>query len=612
MCAINGFNFAAPDIIRQMNARTNHRGPDQTNVLVEEGISLGHNRLSIIDLSVAAGMPMESHDGRYVIVYNGELYNYLALRDELAAGYPFRTASDTEVILAAYARWGVGALERFNGMFAFAVWDRQKKELTVARDQAGIKPLYYYWQDGRFIFSSEIKAILEHPAVPRRLSAPALNHYLRALYVPGPLTMFSGINKLLPGQTARLKAGELTIEPYCVPSPAPALTGSSGQMAELVARTIDEAVRRQLVSDRPVGVYLSGGIDSSVVLDAMSRERSRIDTFSVGYDLLPGENADKFNQDFIQAGRTARHYGTRHHEVLVSPKDVIELFEKTVWHMDEPISKPNAIAMMKLAHFVKPTATVVLGGDGGDELFGGYDRYRLSRYADIYQRLVPGFVRRPLRRSALLRQLDTPAGIDRYALFMFQKEAAVERVLKPPYFNGGGTHDFFGQRFLPPGRAQSFGDSFMRADRQSWLVDDSLALTDKMTMSGGVEARVPFLDRAVVELADRIPLKRKVHLGEGKAILKAAYRHRLPPELFGGVKRGWYAPGAKWLRRQEIYELASGLLAPEYNRETADLFAWGRLRHDLAAHRQKQGYHATMLYAVMTFQAWARAYRINI
>ena len=379
MCAINGFNFAAPDIIRQMNARTNHRGPDQTNVLVEEGISLGHNRLSIIDLSVAAGMPMESHDGRYVIVYNGELYNYLALRDELAAGYPFRTASDTEVILAAYARWGVGALERFNGMFAFAVWDRQKKELTVARDQAGIKPLYYYWQDGRFIFSSEIKAILEHPAVPRRLSAPALNHYLRALYVPGPLTMFSGINKLLPGQTARLKAGELTIEPYCVPSPAPALTGSSGQMAELVARTIDEAVRRQLVSDRPVGVYLSGGIDSSVVLDAMSRERSRIDTFSVGYDLLPGENADKFNQDFIQAGRTARHYGTRHHEVLVSPKDVIELFEKTVWHMDEPISKPNAIAMMKLAHFVKPTATVVLGGDGGDEDADDGDELRETR-----------------------------------------------------------------------------------------------------------------------------------------------------------------------------------------------------------------------------------------
>ncbi|HYC83416.1 MAG TPA: asparagine synthase (glutamine-hydrolyzing), partial [Candidatus Paceibacterota bacterium] len=283
MCAINGFNFKDPELIKAMNALTGHRGPDATRVYEGRGITLGHNRLSIIDISDQSAQPMKNTKGNLAIVFNGEIYNFQELRKELA-GYPFKSSGDTEVILAAYEKWGKECVKKFNGIFAFAIWDEERQELFVARDPMGVKPLYYSWDNGRFVFSSEIKAISEHRDM-RRLNRDAFNRYLRVLYVPEPLTMIEGIYKLPAASYGAVTNGKLSIERYWQPGPPEYLRLSREELAGMVRKEVTSSVKRQMISDRPLGVYLSGGIDSSVVLHSMSELRKDIDTFSVGFEL---------------------------------------------------------------------------------------------------------------------------------------------------------------------------------------------------------------------------------------------------------------------------------------------------------------------------------------
>ncbi|MCE9643676.1 asparagine synthase (glutamine-hydrolyzing) [Candidatus Parcubacteria bacterium] len=608
MCAINGFTWRDEALAERMNAVTAHRGPDATDTFIEEGISFGHNRLAIIDLSPRSAQPMTDASGRYTLVFNGQIYNFKELKAELS-DYPFRSEGDTEVILAAYIRWGKKAVERFNGMFALAIWDRENKELFLARDHAGIKPLYYAETERGLIFSSEIKGILEYD-LPRRLNMEAFGRYLRLLYAPGPETMFEGIFKLPAGSRALYKDGKLSIETYWdVHNGVKTDSLTSAEWRRRVAAQVDASVAMQLVSDRPIGIYLSGGIDSSVVLDAVSRIRSNVDTFSVGFELGEGEQSERFNADFDLARRTAAHYGTNHHEVVMTTTDAAELFERAVWHLDQPVANATILPMFKLAAFTKDKATVVLGGDGGDELFGGYERYRLSLAASRYQKYVPGVLRSLLSFHPTLSKLNTPPGPARIALFMAEKEEAVRRLLAPG-IELPNLKEVFAPHLVHDTR--NFEDAFMEADRKTWLVDEAFAMADSMSMSAGVESRPPLLDVDMIELSARMPLSEKVSLRNTKVVLKEAFRGRLPAYLFNEPKRGWFSPGAKWLRREPFKSFAREVLSESYYPPTAALFNWTEISRMLEEHTEAKAYHLNQLWAVLTFQVWAKLYKISL
>src|SRR3989344_3524976 len=566
MCAINGFNWNDEELAKKMNVVPSHRGPDGTRVWSDGAITLGHNRLAIIDLDQRANQPMANASDNLVITYNGELYNYKELKSQL--DYPWKTESDTEVILAAYEKWGAKMLEKFNGIFAFAIRDKNKLELFVARDRSGIKPLYYYLEGNKFIFSSEIKAILEHD-IPRKLDHDAYAHYMTVLFTPGPFTLFKNIKKFPPSHFATLKDGKLNLTHYSHSNSHLGIGSPSGAKEGNLKSIIETAVQRQLVSDRPVGLYLSGGIDSSVVLACMRKVTADVDTFSVGFELADSEQSEKFNADFELARRSAEFFKTRHHEVLLPREGLIENLEKAIWHLDEPLGNATVIPQLVLAEFTKQFATVALTGDGGDELFGGYPRYQKSRWLDS----TP-FLSNP---------------ISRFAKFMFQSDSPVLP---------DKTREFFEQNF--PRGSGNVTAQLMNIDRQTWLIDEALLRTDKMNMASGVEARVPFLDEEVITFAASIPVREKLSRG-GKGILKDAFESELPSYLLAQPKRGFFAPAAKWLRRPEFIELAHELFRdkPEFIKL-------------LDEHISKRAYHAPIIWAELAFQIWVKKFKVEI
>ena len=597
MCAINGIAGGKGKddeaLISAMNSATAHRGPDGSRALFDEGATLGFNRLAIIDLSERAMQPMTDALSRYTIVFNGEIYNYKELKAQLSE-YPFKTESDTEVILAAYSRWGDAAFARLNGMFALAVWDKTEKRLILARDAVGVKPLYYYFENGRLVFSSEIKAILE-AGIPRTLNHEAFGHYLRLMYVPQAMTMFEGIRKLPPAHTLSYHDGEIDIRPFKGAWPPAPAVDSYEEAREEVRRTVEGAVQRQLVSDRPVGLYLSGGIDSSVILASASKTHPAINTYSVGFELGEGEEPEKFNADSELAKRTAQHFGATHHEFLLSSNDVLGLFNQAVRYLDEPVGNATALSQLFLAQKVKPTATVVLTGDGGDELFGGYERYRLSLVAEQFGWLMP------FSQKAQLK------GIERFSQLMFQKDAELLRILgnyKLPDTKALFKEDFAGVAHTT--------DVLMRVDEKNWLVDEALVRGDKMSMAASVEARVPLLDLEVRALLHSLPLSHKVTPLSTKKILKDAFAAALPQEVLSAPKRGWFSPGAKWLRHPNFVKFADEAFSESYAPAISPLLNLKGIRTMWEAHREKREYHYTILFALLVFLEWAREYKVSL
>jgi asparagine synthase (glutamine-hydrolysing) len=608
MCAINGFTGEDAALLAAMNAATAHRGPDGSGAFVGDGVSLGHNRLAILDLRPEAGQPMSTPDGRFTIVFNGEIYNFADLKAELS-GYVFRTTGDTEVVLAALATWGEAALPKLSGMFALALLDRRDGSLLLARDRAGVKPLYYSRDGGRLIFSSEMKAILA-AGVPRTIDRDALDAYLRLGYVPGTDTMLASVKKLAPGHRLRWRAGVAEISRFAPDAPAP-VDRPFAESARAVEAAVDAAVRRELVADRPVGIYLSGGIDSSVVLDAASRVHPGISTFSVGFELDADEEPDRFNADAALAERTAKIYGAAHQTFYVGAGEVLPALALAARHLDEPVSNPTVAPMALLAARVKSTGVAVaLVGDGGDELFGGYERYRWSARADLYQKL-PGAARRALALGVpALAKLDDAPGVGRYARFHFIKEPLVREVSGEAYRGGEGFRASFAERFLSGADAENgdFGRAFMSADRRSWLVDEALLRGDKMSMSHGLEIRVPLLDDLVADEADRTPTAHKVGIFGTKRVLKEAFRSRLPSFLLSQQKRGWFSPGAKWLRRGPVADLARAALLPGFHAPTDPLFDWPAVSRMLEAHVSKERYLFPSLWGLLAFRLWAREF----
>lgn len=617
MCAINGVTTNDYARVERMNEATKHRGPDGSRIWEGNGVTLGHNRLAIIDLSDRALQPMKSASGKLSIVFNGELYNYRELKEELSAnGCKFNTESDTEVLLTAFETWGEAMFPKLRGMFAFGIWNETTETLTLARDHMGIKPLYFREKDGVLAFSSELTAFTRENNV---LDLTALFLYLEFQYVPSPHTLVQGIEKLAPGHVLMYSKGTRTMRRYYIPengtgvpeeNNAPSL-GTSRMLYE----TIDEAVDRQLVSDRPIGMFLSGGLDSSIVLHHMSLHTPHIRTFSVGFEMVSGaeHEYEKFNADAHLAERTATHYGAKHTTYTLALSDVQNNLESILASLDEPVANPTAVAQHFLSRKVREDGVVVaLGGDGGDELFLGYTRHRMLMAAQYFQKL-PRTVQKILTQmNPRMKKLMTPLGAPFHVDIMANKEKTVTSLLKYDLSPYAVAQNYFNNRYAALGGTHNPIEAFMYVDRATWLPDESLHRSDRTSMAHGLELRVPLIDLSVVTVADRISGNKKVTPFEGKQFLRNTYRPHLPAYLFSQPKRGWVSPGAKWLRDPKVHAFVKDALSSGYYSGLDALFDWEAVQVQLCDHVEKKGYHLYPLWNILAIQVWARKNNITL
>ena len=526
MCGIYGLfqrDGARADagLLTRMGDVIVHRGPDDSGSLADGPCAIGMRRLSIIDLA-GGHQPICSADGRIAIVCNGEIYNYRELRSELvAAGQIFRTNSDSEVLLHGYAAWGEAVLDRLNGMYGFAIWDGRSRTLLVGRDRLGIKPIYYLDDGRRVAFASEAKALLELPGVEREMDPAALRSYLELGYVPAPLSMFKGIRKLPIGGLLRVSAAGVSVRSTWTPPTEVDRGVSESEWIARVRSQLERSVRMQMVSDVPIGAFLSGGIDSSAVLAFMARQSDLpVRTYSIGFE---GGAAERFYNELDHAREMATRFQTDHHEILVRP-DVVSLLPRLLWHMDEPIADSAFVTTYLVAQFARRDVKVILSGVGGDELFGGYRRYMGERYLS-YLNWMPDFAVSAASRVASLLPADRHSKWLNYARLArnFMESAQlpfVERyrsyvgVFSPDEARQLQRHssrerfDALGAAFEAVGGEDALARMFA-VDALTQLPDDLLMLTDKMTMATSLECRVPLLDHQLVELASGFPRKSK-------------------------------------------------------------------------------------------------------
>lgn len=609
MCAINGVTQNDEALVARMNEATRHRGPDGSRIWSGRGITLGHNRLAIIDLSDAALQPMKSTDGRYVIVFNGEIYNYRELRAELETSYTFTTQSDTEVLIASYAKWGEEMFPKLRGMFAFGIWDNQKNSLLLARDHMGIKPLYYSFENGVLMFSSEMPAILEGKK-QRALDIQSVGFYLSMEYVPGPRSLVMDVSKLQPGHLLRYQAGAMSISSFLEPLPKKAQISSHE-----VYSTIDQAVKRQMVSDRPIGAYLSGGFDSSIVVHHMAKHSPHTRTYSVDFEAVKGEEGEsaKFNADAELAKRTSAFYGTEHKILTVTLDDIRNNAEHMLASVSEPIANSTALTQFLLSDFVRKDGVVVaLGGDGGDELFGGYTRHRIAVGAYLYQQLPLRMQRLGARVSARVGKLSTPFYTPLHRALMVKDEKKIHPFLRRELSINRNVVKYFDALYADPMFTDMHPiDVFMNVDRRTWLPDECFIRSDYASMAHGLELRIPLLDNDVVRMADQISIWKKTLPHQGKRIIRQTYRTYLPPHLYHEPKRGWLSPAAKWFRDPAINTLAKNVFSSSYYDGLDNLFDWGKVQDILDAHVEKRGYYLYPLWNIMALQIWARKHKVT-
>lgn len=577
MCGIHGFfqlDGARADarLLARMGDVTVHRGPDDAGVFADGPCAIGMRRLSIIDL-VGGHQPISTADGGLTIVCNGEIYNYRELRDELiAAGHRFRTQSDSEVLLQGYAAWGEAVFERLNGMYGFAIWDARSRTLLVGRDRLGIKPIYYLNDGRRVAFASEAKALLALPGVDREIDRTALSCYLELGYVPAPLSMFKGIQKLPIGGLMRIGAAGVTVRSTWVPPTEVDQSVSEADWVGRVRTQMERSVTMQMVSDVPIGAFLSGGIDSSAVLAFMARTSDQpVRTYSIGFD---GGPAERFYNELDNARQVAQLFNTDHHEIMVRP-DVVSLLPRLLWHMDEPIADSAFVTTYLVAQFARKDVKVILSGVGGDELFGGYRRYMGEQYLR-YVNWMPDLARRAAARAAGWLPADRHSrwlNYSRLARNFLQTAQLpfVERYRSyVGVFSPAEAHDL--QREASTRRFDALASAFetaggedvlarmFAADALTQLPDDLLQLTDRMTMATSLECRVPLLDHELVELAAQIPARVKLAGGEMKGLMKKALADVLPREVLHRPKRGFGAPMGAWMK-DELAQLLGGALS---------------------------------------------------
>jgi asparagine synthase (glutamine-hydrolysing) len=601
------------NLVHRMCDVIRHRGPDDEGIHVEPGVGLGMRRLSIIDLATGH-QPIHNETQTVWVVFNGEIYNYRELRGELEArGHAFYTSSDTETIVHAYEEWGEDAFGRLRGMFGIALWDASSRTLVLARDRAGIKPLHYIEHGGRLYFGSEIKSLLEAGAVDRRVNLEALDHFLAFLYTPRDTSIFDGVRKLPPGHVLTWRDGRAEVREYWRIAPQEPFTGTEDEAVEALRGVLKDAVRSHMVSDVPLGAFLSGGVDSSAVVAFMAEASDRpVRTFSIGFD------EPQFDE-LEHARAVARHFGTEHHEFVVKP-DGLAILDRLVWHFDEPFADSSAIPTWYVSEIARRHVTVVLSGDGGDELFGGYDRYVPHPRVARFDRLaLPG-----LRRAAGLVWPLLPHGargknflrhvaqdeegryLDSIALFQRDERAAlyapdVRAALDSPGRRGRHPALHF-DRF----RGLPLHSRMMRVDFETYLPEDVLTKVDRMSMAHSIESRVPLLDNHVIDFAAALPARFKIRDGRRKHVLKRALAPLLPAGILDRRKQGFGVPLGVWFRGG-LTDLFSDVLNAPRTRQRGYFeprFVDRLIREHLSGRRD----HSLRLWQLLVFELWHREY----
>ena len=599
-------------LLRRMCGAIRHRGPDDEGLHVEPGVGLGMRRLAIIDLATGH-QPIHNEDATVWVVFNGEIYNYRALRHELTGlGHRFTTVSDTETIVHAYEEWGESAFARLRGMFAIALWDRREETLWLARDRVGIKPLHYTVVDDRLYFGSEIKSLLEVDAFEPTLDLEGLDHYLSFLYTPRDASIFEGVRKLPPGHVLRWRRGTFQTRCYWELPAEERVPPSEETAIETLREILRDAVRSHLMSEVPLGAFLSGGIDSSLVVGLMADAMDRpVQTFSIGFD-------DPAFDELEHARAVAAHFGTDHHEFVVRP-DALAIIDDLIAHFDEPFGDSSAIPTWYVSEIARRHVTVVLSGDGGDELFGGYDRYLPHPRVAAFDRWAPpgahalasavwplmphgvtgkNFLRR-VGRTGPGRYLDEIGYFQRdekQALFTHDVNHAIA---------GADAEARLARHFLRLG-ALPWSGQMMHFDFETYLPEDILTKVDRMSMAHSIESRVPLLDNEVVEFAARVPASLNIHHGRRKHLLKRAAAGILPPRILERRKQGFGVPVGGWFRGDLREFFSDVLLSPRTAQRGyfEPRFIQRLVREHVGGRRD----HTLRLWGLVVFELWHRLY----
>ena len=620
MCGIVGIvrNDGKPideELLARMNNAIRHRGPDDDGFYVNGSVGLGMRRLAIIDLKGGA-QPIHNHDRSSWIVFNGEIYNYLELREKLEKlGHTFYTNSDTEAIVHAYDQFGTDCPKHLRGMFVFAIWNERNQELFLARDRVGKKPLLYAHVNGQLIFGSEFSALLLHPDVSRDIQPEALDYYLSFMCIPAPLTAYRAIRKLEPGHWLRWRRGEIELQRYWQPDFTKKVELSEEEAGERTVEILRDAVRVRLMSEVPLGAFLSGGIDSSAVVALMSQESSeRVKTISIGFD----------EQDFSElhhARRIAEHVGADHHEFIVRP-DALEVLPTLVEHYGEPYADSSAVPTYYVAKETRKHVTVALNGDGGDESFAGYERYIAMGLTEKYRR-VPSFLREsviketvnlipsaPLKRSRVKsakRLLDAVAlpRVDRYARWVSVFNEQTKQPLYSDHFReqtqAADATGILAEWFK---RANGIGvvDAMLLTDQMTYLPNDLLVKVDIATMAVSLEARSPFLDHHVIEFAASLPQNFKLRRLTSKYLLKKVLRKLLPSENLNRRKMGFGVPVGHWFRGKMQPFLREVLLSEKALRR--GLFQPDAVRQLIELHVRGERDYSQQLWTLLMLELW--------
>lgn len=630
MCGIAGFTrfiHATGDMgtLKKMGDAIYHRGPDAHGEYLDDKVGLCHRRLSILDLSEAGNQPMVSEDGDYVIVFNGEIYNFIELRDELRAkGHHFNTGTDTEVLLKLYQEDGDGLLDKINGMFAFAIWDKQKETLFLARDRLGKKPLYYYAQNGYFVFGSELKCLLELPEIPRKIRPDAVYDYFTYQYVPDPKSIFEDIYKLEPGHCLTISTSTSTSESSLVKkqywdvSFASQTTESPDQVSKTLLDKITLSTEQRMISDVPLGAFLSGGVDSSGVVALMSKiSPTPVTTCTIGFD------SEKYDEvDY--AKEVSDQFNTEHHEFTVR-KTVEDNLENIAGFFDEPFSDPSLVPTFFVSELARQQVTVALAGDGGDESFAGYSKYASDALENQLRNMVPKTLRTTLikslakklegSQSTILRKAQTLlkslSVSPEYGFFLtnsFFKEDLWQRLATDEFKKSLG--DYHPSSVTTDHYHRADGDDHLSkilyTDFKTYLPGDILVKVDRMSMANSLEVRAPLLDYKVVEYAGRIASNLKLAGKDKKHILKKAFSSFLSDKILYRKKMGFSVPLAEWLRN-EIREQTEVLLFKS-ERGLPDYFDMKAVKTIWQQHQNHQHDHSSELWSMLMFQLWFNRY----
>ena len=603
--------------VKRMCDVIRHRGPDDEGQFVQDNVGIGMRRLSIIDLSTGA-QPIFNEDRSLAIVFNGEIYNHDDIRLELLAkGHQFRTKADTEAIIHAYEEWGVDCVEKLNGMFAFAIWDGRKQRLFLARDRIGIKPLYYFQDNDQLVFGSELKSIVQISSVPREIEPKALDTFLTFEYIPSPYSIFKNVFKLPPGHWMIYEDGQAKVRPYWNLEYQKSEL-SEKQLFQKFDELLEDAINIRLMSDVPLGAFLSGGLDSSTIVAMMRRRNESVKSFSIGFD-------DPTYNELPYARAVAEHFNTEHFEEIITP-DVAHLTEKILWMLDEPFGDFSVFPTYLVSEMARKNVKVVLSGDGGDELLAGYDTYIAQKVAQRYAKL-PSFLRKGMiepivnalpptnkkkgfinKSKRFIEGARLSDHLQHVRWMIFMQSAEKEMLYSADFSDSLHGYNSFGfiEDYFRRSASDEPLDQQEYVDIKSYLVDDILVKVDRMSMANSLEARVPFLDHRFVEFAATLPGSLRLNGKRTKHILKASLERELPNQIINRGKEGFSIPIKNWMKNELKPMMLDSL--SESNVREKGFFDPKFVNRLVDEHLKGEENHSHRLWALMVFHMWYDLY----